>query len=74
MPNQTLDCLGMKCPQPVLKMALTSRKLSAGTVLEVLADCPEFPNDVKKWCAKKGKVLIACTPMGGGKYKAQVQF
>ena len=74
MATETIDCNGMKCPQPVLKMAIVSRKIAAGTLLEVLADCPQFPDDVKKWCEKQGKVLIACNNLGGGKFKAQVQF
>ena len=74
MSTETLNCYGMKCPQPVLKMAIVSRKLAEGTLLEVLADCPQFPNDLKKWCEKQGKALITCNDMGGGKYKAQVQF
>ncbi len=71
---ETLDCNGMKCPQPVLKMAIVSRKLEDGTLLEVLADCPQFPIDVKKWCDQQGKALITCTEFGTGKFKAQVQF
>ena len=74
MAVEVLDCNGMKCPQPVLKMAIVSRKIAAGTTLEVLADCPQFPSDIKKWCDKQGKVLIACNDMGDGKFKALVQF
>ncbi|MBU1700547.1 MAG: sulfurtransferase TusA family protein [Candidatus Eisenbacteria bacterium] len=74
MATEMLNCFGMKCPQPVLKMAIVSRKLAPGTVLEISADCPEFPVDIKKWCEKQGKVLIACNALGGGQFKAQVQF
>jgi tRNA 2-thiouridine synthesizing protein A len=74
MATQVLDCYGMKCPQPVLKMAIVSRKIAAGTILEVLADCPQFPGDIKKWCDKQGKALLSCNDTGGGKFKAQVQF
>ena len=74
MGTEVLDCNGMKCPQPVLKMAIVSRKIAPGTTLEVLADCPQFPSDIKKWCDKQGKVLIACNDLGGGKFRAQVQF
>lgn len=74
MATETLDCNGMKCPQPVLKLAIVSRKVAAGTLLEVLADCPQFPEDIKKWCLKTGKVLIVCNSLGGGKFRAQVQF
>ncbi len=74
MATETLDASGLKCPQPVLKLAILAKKIAAGSLLEVLADCPAFPDDVKKWCDKNGKVLIACSDLGGGKFKAQVQF
>ncbi len=74
MATKTLDCNGMKCPQPVLKMAILSRKLAAGTILEVFADCPQFPKDVKKWCERQGRVMISCNDTGRGKFKAQIQF
>jgi tRNA 2-thiouridine synthesizing protein A len=74
MATQALDCSGIKCLQPVLKMAIVSRQIAAGTLLEVLVDCPQFPDDIKKWCEKQGKVLVMCSAVGGGKCKARVQF
>ncbi len=62
---EILDCKGMKCPQPVLKVAIKARILPAGTTLEVHADCATFPNDITKWCADMGKVLISCVDQGG---------
>ncbi|HEY3356730.1 MAG TPA: sulfurtransferase TusA family protein [Polyangia bacterium] len=74
MPSQTLNCLGLKCPQPVLKLTVLSRQLTAGTMLEISADCAEFPADVKKWCTKQGKPLISLVEYAPGKFKAQIQF
>ena len=62
---EILNCRGMKCPQPVLKTAIKANTLPAGTVLEVQADCPSFPDDVKKWCNDTGKVLISLVDKGG---------
>jgi tRNA 2-thiouridine synthesizing protein A len=62
---EILNCRGMKCPQPVLKCAIKANTLPAGTVLEVQADCPSFPDDVKKWCTDTGKVLISFVDKGG---------
>jgi tRNA 2-thiouridine synthesizing protein A len=70
----TLDTLGLKCPQPVLKMATKARELQPGDTLEVLADCESFPKDVVAWCAKTKHTLLFCTDEGGGKFKAQIQF
>ena len=69
-----LDTLGMKCPQPVLKMAIKAREIQPGDIMEVLADCPSFPNDIEKWCKSQGKVLLVMSDEGDGKHKAQIQF
>lgn len=70
---EVLDCRGLKCPQPVLKLAIKSRSIAPGSTLEVHADCPSFPGDVKKWCDDSGKVLISCVDQGGYQV-ATVQF
>lgn len=64
---EILNCKGLKCPQPVLKLAIKARTMPAGTTLEVQADCPSFPADVEKWCADSGKVLISIVDQGGFK-------
>ena len=64
---EVLNCKGMKCPQPVLKTAIKANTLPAGTVLEVHADCPTFPNDITKWCSDTGKVLVSIVDKDGGK-------
>ncbi|MFP3975324.1 MAG: sulfurtransferase TusA family protein [Dehalococcoidia bacterium] len=74
MAVQTLDALGLKCPQPVLKVQTTAKDLSPGDTLEVLADCPSFPKDIEAWCSKTKRTLLFCTDEGGGKFKAQIQF
>ena len=67
---EILDCKGLKCPQPVLKVAIKAPTMVPGSTLEVYADCPSFPDDVKKWCEDSGKVLISCVDQGG--YQAAV--
>jgi len=74
MATYTLDVLGLKCPQPVLKVAAKAKELKPGDILEVIADCHSFPNDIKAWCERTGKTLLFCADEGGGKYKAQIQF
>ncbi|MBW2734630.1 MAG: sulfurtransferase TusA family protein [Deltaproteobacteria bacterium] len=60
-----LDCRGMKCPQPVLKLAIKARVIPAGSTIEIHADCPSFPTDVSKWCQDNGKVLVSVVDRGG---------
>jgi len=70
---ELLDCRGLKCPQPVLKVAIKANTLAAGTTLEVHADCPSFPQDIEKWCQDSGKVLVSVVDRGSYQV-ATVQF
>jgi len=74
MAVHTLDALGLKCPQPILKVASLAPKLQPGDILEISADCESFPKDIKAWADKTGKTLLFCMDEGGGKHKAQLQF
>jgi tRNA 2-thiouridine synthesizing protein A len=74
MAVHTLDVLGLKCPQPVLKVAAMAKNIPEGDTLEVLADCASFPKDMETWCSKTKRTLLFCIDEGGGKHKAQIQF
>jgi len=73
MATFTLDTLGLKCPQPVLKVAVKAKELQPGDMLEVMADCESFPKDIEAWCQKTGKTLLFCNTEGS-KHTAQIQF
>jgi tRNA 2-thiouridine synthesizing protein A len=73
MAVQKLELVGLKCPQPILKIAVAAPKMQAGDILEVLADCESFPRDIEAWCKKTGKTLLFCRDEGG-KFNAQIQF
>ena len=70
---EVLNCKGLKCPQPVLKVAIKAKTMSPGSSLEVQADCPSFQGDIEKWCGNNGKVLVSCVDQGGFKV-ATIQF
>lgn len=74
MASITLDTLGLKCPQPILKIAVKAKELQPGDMLEVLANCPSFPVDIKAWCERTGRTLLFCADEGSGNFKAQIQF
>jgi TusA-related sulfurtransferase len=69
-----LDALGLKCPQPVLKIAAKSAEMVNGDTLEVLADCPTFEKDVRLWCERTKKTLLWVREEEGGKKRCQIQF
>jgi tRNA 2-thiouridine synthesizing protein A len=54
-----LDCIGMRCPQPVLRLAVEAAEAPAGTFVEILGDCPTFEHDVRVFCERRKKSLLA---------------
>ncbi|UCD87842.1 MAG: sulfurtransferase TusA family protein [Desulfobacterales bacterium] len=74
MSLQVLDTLGMKCPQPVLKIAVKAPDMKAGDILEVLGDCPTFEKDIRTWCERLGKVFLAIKDEGENRKRINIQF
>jgi tRNA 2-thiouridine synthesizing protein A len=74
MAVEILDTLGLKCPQPVLKIAVRAPDMKPGDILEVLGDCPTFEKDVRIWCERLGKVLLSVKDEGADKKAIQIQF
>jgi tRNA 2-thiouridine synthesizing protein A len=69
-----LDAKGLKCPQPTIQMTIKALKLKKENVLEVVADCSTFENDVKNWCRRNNKTLLWIRDEGEGVKRCQVQF
>ena len=74
MAKEVLDMLGMKCPQPVLKIAVKAPDMKPGDILEVLGDCPTFERDVRVWCERLGKIFLSIQDEGGNQKRIQIQF
>ena len=43
--TQTLDALGLRCPEPVMMIRLTIRKMQVGETLLIIADDPATTRD-----------------------------
>ena len=74
MAVEVLDTLGLKCPQPILKIAVKAPDMKPGDILEVLGDCPTFEKDVRTWCERLRKVLLSVKDDGDDKKTIQIQF
>ncbi|OOF41566.1 sulfurtransferase TusA [Rodentibacter rarus] len=48
--TQTLDTLGLRCPEPVMLVRKTIRHLNEGDVLLILADDPATTRDIPSFC------------------------
>ena len=56
--DQTLDCKGLSCPMPIMKLAKTMKGMKKGQVLELLGTDPGSKKDVPAWCKKTGHELV----------------
>ncbi len=56
--DQTLDCKGLSCPMPIIKLAKTIKKMNSGEVLELLGTDPGSKSDVPAWCEKTGNSFL----------------
>ncbi len=75
MAVELLDTCGLKCPQPVIKMAVKSVDMKAGDILEIIGDCPTFEEDARRWCERMKKVVLSVKKLEGEYKKSiQVQF
>jgi tRNA 2-thiouridine synthesizing protein A len=74
MTVEVLDTLGLKCPQPVLKIAVKAPDMKPGDILEVLGDCPTFEKDVRIWCDRLGKIFLSVKDNGTYQKRIQIQF
>ena len=71
---QLIDTLGMRCPLPVVKIAVMAPDMKPGDILEVLGDCPTFERDVLTWCKRLEKDVLSVEDEGGDKKRIQIQF
>lgn len=74
MAIEEMDCMGLKCPQPLIKVSMKSLQMKSGDILEVTADCVTFEQDIRTWCQRSNKVLLSVKDLGGGKKLCQLQF
>ena len=74
MAMEVIDTLGLKCPQPVLKIAVKAPDMKRGDILEVLGDCPTFERDVRTWCERLSKVFLSVKDDGNDQKRIQIQL
>jgi len=65
----TLDCKGLSCPMPMMKLAKAVKELNSGEVLEMLGTDPGTKSDLPKWCEKTGNVMLEGNDLGGGVFR-----
>jgi tRNA 2-thiouridine synthesizing protein A len=62
--DRTLDCKGMLCPMPIVKLAKLIKELDAGQVLLMEATDPGSVPDVEAWSKNTGNPVLAHDKIG----------
>jgi len=57
-PVESLDCVGLFCPQPLFQTREAMDQLKAGELLEMLSDDPAAEEDIKRFCKRTGNELL----------------
>lgn len=67
-----LDCTGMQCPGPIMRVFETVGNMRDGEIMEVTASDPGFLRDIGAWSRRTGNTLLG-TEKRGTDYFARVQ-
>ena len=57
--DRTLDCKGMLCPMPIVKLSKTMKELDSGQVVLMEATDPGSVPDVQAYAKNTGNPLLA---------------
>ena len=57
-PDLELDCRGLRCPLPVIRLATNIADVPVGGVVAVAADDPATRVDVPAWCRMRGQEYL----------------
>ncbi|WAT00445.1 sulfurtransferase TusA [Rouxiella chamberiensis] len=57
--DHQLDALGLRCPEPVMMVRKTVRKMNEGETLLILADDPATTRDIPGFCRFMEHQLLA---------------
>jgi len=58
-PVESLDCVGLFCPQPLFQTREAIDKLRPGEILEMLSDDPAAEEDIKRFAKRTGNILLS---------------
>lgn len=68
MSTMTLDCAGLNCPLPILRLSKAITGVSSGARIEMIATDPGAVKDVAAWAKQTGNNL-AETNEDNGRYR-----
>ncbi len=64
-PDRVVDCLGLFCPEPILRTRMEIDSMDSGEILEVIADDPSSEEDIKAWSKHTGHEILKVEKIDG---------
>ena len=62
--DESLDCVGLFCPEPLFQARNGMDALEVGQVLEVLADDPAAEEDLTRFAKRAGHEMVGVEDLG----------
>ena len=63
-PRESMDAIGLKCPEPVMLLHAAMRRLQSGQELTLRATDPSTERDVPNFCEFLGHALLVARREG----------
>ncbi len=60
-----LDCRGMYCPMPIVKLKKATKTMESGQVLRLVATDPGSKRDLPAWAKKTGSEILESNEESG---------
>lgn len=61
-----LDCRGLRCPLPVIRLSQRIGEVEVGATVGVVAEDPAARSDVPAWCRMRGQEYLGETVADDG--------
>lgn len=65
-PARSIDCMGLQCPGPIVRLNEALAAAAAGDRIEIRASDPGFGRDIEAWCRSRGHELLETRSIPGG--------
>lgn len=62
--KEVLDCSGLQCPGPIMRVFQKVNDMKEGEILQVSATDMGFPRDVEAWCKRTGNSFLKAEKQG----------
>jgi TusA-related sulfurtransferase len=63
-PEDTLDCVGLFCPEPLFQTREAMDAIEVGETLEVFADDPAAEEDLTRFAKRAGHEMVSVEDLG----------